>query len=85
MVQNLHCLVSNQEGLGTNSVYYGITSRDPHSKKKHIEVMKNLTFGVDRANIEQDSAFWKLENLRFLDCRTHLPDVYIFLSKFWGF
>ena len=24
--------------------------------------MKNLTFGVDRANIEQDSAFWKLEN-----------------------
>ena len=47
--------------------------------------MKNLTFGVDRASIEQDSAFWKLENLRFLDCRTHLPDVIYFLVNFGVF
>ena len=32
----------------------GYTTQDPHSQKEHIEDMKNLKFGVDRANIEQD-------------------------------
>ena len=32
-------------------------------KNTSIEDMKNLKFGVDRANIEQDSAIYKLENI----------------------
>ena len=27
-----------------------------HIQKEHIEVMKNVKFGVDQANIEQDTA-----------------------------
>ena len=30
-------------------------ARDPHSQKEHIEVRKILKFGVNRANIEQDT------------------------------
>ena len=32
-------------------------------KSTSIEDMKNLKFGVDWPNIEQDSAIYKLENL----------------------
>ena len=31
-------------------------------KKKHIDIMKNLKFGVDLANNEQDTAIYILEN-----------------------
>ena len=33
------------------------------SQKQHIEVMKNLKVGVNRANIKQDTAIYKPENL----------------------
>ena len=49
--------------------------------------MKNLKFGVDRANIEQDQAPDKTQlfiNLkiynRWMDCGTHRPDVYVVLT-----
>ena len=41
----------------------GLTTRDPHSQKEHIEVTNILKFGVDWINIEQDTAIKKLENL----------------------
>ena len=31
-------------------------SQVANSQKEHIKIMKNLKFGVDRANIEQDTA-----------------------------
>ena len=31
-------------------------------RKKHIDVMKNLKFGVDLANNEQDTVIYILEN-----------------------
>ena len=31
-------------------------SQVANSQKEHIKVMKNLKFGVDQANIEQDTA-----------------------------
>ena len=33
------------------------------SQKRHIKVMKNLKFGVNRANIKQDTAIYKPDNL----------------------
>ena len=36
----------------------GKTTRDPYSQKEHIEVRKNLKFGVDWSNIEQDTAIY---------------------------
>ena len=50
----MHCLVSNREGLGLRR--FIMRYRDPHSQKEHIEVTKSVKFGVDRANVEQDTA-----------------------------
>ena len=41
---------------GYESVCYGINNTRPAKWKVHFEVAKNLKFGVDRANIEQDIA-----------------------------
>ena len=55
-----------------------------NSQKRHIKVMKNLVSIGPRLNKIQ-----LLINLniykRCMDCRTHRPDVYIFLCKFWSF
>ena len=56
-------------------------------KREHIEVRKNLKFGVNQANIEK---LQQIKNLKliykgYIDCLTHRPDVYIFLIKFWSF
>ena len=70
------------------SVYCGIKTRDPH-QKGHIDVKIILKFGVNRANIEQDTAIIKLEN--FLRDVLGLPDtpsgclMCIFLSKILNF
>ena len=50
----MHCLVSNREGLALSRFVMGY--RDPHSQKEHIEVTKNLKFGVDWPDVEQDTA-----------------------------
>ena len=82
-----HCLVSNWEGLVRVSLLWDKQHQTAIVRKNtSIEDMKNLKFGVDRANIEQDSAIYNLKIYkRCMDCRTHCPDVYIFLSKFWSF
>ena len=48
--QGIFCVQKN-----TNSGNLQRT-RDPHSRKEHIEVCKILNVGVNRANIEQDKA-----------------------------
>ena len=59
-----HCLVSNWEGLVRVSLLWDKQHQTAIVRKStSIEDMKNLKFGVDRANIEQDSAIYKLENL----------------------
>ena len=59
-----HCLVSNWEGLVRVSLLWDKQHQNAIVRKStSIEGMKNLKFGVDRANIEQDSAIYKLENL----------------------
>jgi len=50
-------------GAGYESVYYGLNKTRPPWQKEHIEIMKNMKFGVDRAIIEQDKAIQNLENL----------------------
>ena len=59
-----HCLVSNWEGLVRVSLLWDKQHQTAIVRKStSIEDMKNLKFGVDRANIEQDSAIYKLDNL----------------------
>ena len=46
-------------------------------KREHIEVRKNLKFGVNQANIEK---LQQIKNLKliykgYIDCLTHRPDV----------
>ena len=41
----------------------GLTTQDPHIQKEHTELYTILKFRVNWANIEQDTAIQKLENL----------------------
>ena len=41
----------------------GLTTQDPYILKEHTEVYKILKFRVNWANIEQDKAIQKLQNL----------------------
>ena len=50
-----------------------LTTQDPYILKEHIELYKILKFGVNWANIEQDTAI------------QNNPEIYTFLSKFWSF
>jgi len=50
----------------------GYTTRDQHSLKEHIEVI-----GVNRANIEQDTAIYKLETSRInITTFFNFPDMF---------
>ena len=50
---------------GYEPVYYRINNTRKHiSQKEPIEIRKNLQSGVDWANIEQDTAIYKLENYK---------------------
>ena len=51
----------------------GKTTRDPHGQKNHIEVIKYVKFGVDRANIEQDTAICNLKI-------TFIRDVHVWIA-----
>ena len=57
---------------GYELVYYWINNRRPSSQKEHIEDIKKLKFGLDQANIEQDTATWKFNR-----------DVWIAGHIFW--
>ena len=41
----------------------GLTAQDPYILKEHTELYKILMFRVHWANIEQDTAIQKLQNL----------------------
>ena len=42
----------------------GLTSQDPYIQKEHTKLYKILKFRVNWANIEQDTAIQKLQNLQ---------------------
>ena len=42
----------------------GLTTQDPYIQKEHTELYKILKFRVNWANIEQDTAIQKLQNLQ---------------------
>jgi len=45
-----YCLISNQKGLGTESLNYGIRATiDPRSQKEHAKIHKIPKFGVNQA------------------------------------
>ena len=41
-----------------------LTTQDPYIQKEHTELYKILKFRVNWANIEQDTAIQKLQNLQ---------------------
>ena len=49
--------------LGTSPCIMGLTTQDPYIQKEHTELYKILKFRVNWANIEQDTAIQKLQNL----------------------
>ena len=42
----------------------GLTTQDPYIQKEHTKLYKILKFRVNWANIEQDTAIQKLQNLQ---------------------
>ena len=58
-----HYRISYREGLGTSSCIMGLTTQDSHILKEPTELYKILKFRVNWANIEQDTAIQKLQNL----------------------
>ena len=56
--------ISYVGGLGTSRCIMGLTTQDPYIQKEHTELYKILNFRVNWANIEQDTAIQKLENLQ---------------------
>ena len=63
MKKTTHCRISYREGLGTSLCIMGLTTQDPYIQKEHTELYKILKFRVNWANIEQDTAVQKLQNL----------------------
>jgi len=55
--------ISYHEGLGTGPCIMGLTTQDPYIQKEHTELYKILKFRVNWANIGQDTAIQKLQNL----------------------
>ena len=47
----------------------GLTTQNSYIQKEHTELYKILKFRVNWANIEQDTAIQKLQNLQFPDDR----------------
>ena len=58
-----HCLISYGGGLGMSPFRMGLTTQDPYIQKEHTELYKILKFRGNWANIEQDTAIQKLQNL----------------------
>ena len=59
-----HCLISYVGGLGTSPSIMGLTTQDPYIQKEHTELYKIFKFRANWANIEQDTAIQKLQNLQ---------------------
>ena len=59
-----NCRISYVGGLGTGPCIMGLTTQDPYIQKEHTELYKILKFRVNWADIEQDTAIQKLQNLQ---------------------
>ena len=60
----INCRISYVGDLGTSRCIMGLTSQDLYIQKEHTELYKILKFRVNWANIEQDTAIQKLQNLQ---------------------
>ena len=61
----------------------GLTTQDPYIQKEHTKLYKILKFRVNWANIEQDTAIQKLQNLLAnVWIAGHCPEIHTFLCKF---
>ena len=62
--QNRLSLNFKPRRAGYESVYYGINKARPiqSDRAQHIEVRKILKFGVNQANVKQDTVIIRLEN-----------------------
>ena len=58
-----HCLISYLGGLGTSLCIMGYGTQHLHSQKENTELYNILKFGVNQANIRQDTAIQKLQIL----------------------
>ena len=58
-----HCRISYREGLGMGPSIMGLTTQDPYILKEHTDLYKILKFRVNWANIKQNTAVQKLQNL----------------------
>ena len=61
---NTNCWFSYGGGLGTSLCIVKLTTQGPYIQKEHTELYKILKFCVNMANIEQDTAIQKLQNLQ---------------------
>ena len=62
----------------------GLTTQDTYIQKEHTELYKILKFRVNWANIQQDTAVQKLQNLvtKCMDCRTLVQKSIHFFANF---
>ena len=62
----------------------GLTTQDPYIQKERTELYKILKFRVNWANIEQDTAIQKLQNLltNVYGLPDTCPEIHTFLCKF---
>ena len=61
--KHTHCRISYREGLGMSPCIIGLTTQDPYIQRKDTELYKILKFRVNWANVEQDTAIHKFQNL----------------------
>ena len=92
LVSGRHCRISYVGGLGTSRCIMGLTTQDPYIQKEHTELYKILKFRVNWANIEQDTAIQKLQNLQIRTSVRKMygfpdkcPAIHTFVTKFWSF
>ena len=61
----------------------GLTTQDPYILKEHTDLYKILKFRVNWANIKQDTAVQKLQNLvQMYGLPDTCPEIHTFLCKF---
>ena len=77
-----NCRISYVGGLGTSPCIMGLTTQDPYIQKEHTELYKILTFRVNWANIEQDTAIQKTSKFakKCMDFRTSVKLSVLFLN-----
>ena len=71
---------------GFESVCCGINNKRHRVRKRTLSLRKIPTL-VSIGPLLNKTQLFKILKIykRYMDCRTHRPDVYTFLSKFWSF